>query len=341
MDAVTIALPNKLDLKGAINFSKTLDELPDSKYYIFDFDNVSWIEPFALLHLSFEIRRCRNHRSKAKFEAINFNKSEACQYAAHMGFFYKSFGLNLTDLEEKANNFHIPIKIINVDKLKQSAIDKNIHIGNEIEAHSRQLACILIQQDTGNLVDTLEYSLREMLRNIVEHSEAKQLAYCGQYWPNQHKVEIAITDVGIGIQKSLELNPYLQISSEQEALYYALMPGISSKMYKGKKRNKNDIWQNSGYGLFMTSELCRKGGSFFICSNNAGLYLTKNKKEEISTKIQGTALRLVFDTNNIHAVSNSLASFREKGEVLAQELEMANITASVASSMLMKEVKTK
>ena len=143
-------------------------------------------------------------------------------------------------------------------------------------------------------------------------------------------------DRGIGIQAGLSTNPYLTIASDQEALNLALMPGISGKTYKGAKQNLHDVWANSGYGLYMTSRLCREGGSFFIASGNIGLYLSENKKRYLKTPFEGTALRLTLNTNRLSSLSSMLSRYRE--EACKLDNTGNNImSASLASTMLTRD----
>lgn len=331
-------LPKRLDLENTIKFVNKIYNLSEAKHYVMDFSLVEWFEPFSLLYLGYELKQHRELKPETKFSAINFNKGEANSYAAHMGFF-RSFGLQYGKKpgEVSGNSVYLPIRILNVETLRRRALDEGVPIGQYVEKYARRMACVLVQQDSGNLLDTLEYCFREMLRNVAEHSDAKQLAYCGQFWPNKNKVEIAILDSGIGIHESIKKNPYLQLKTSKVALYASLLPGISGKMYEGKKRKANDIWENSGYGLYLTSELCRNGGSFFICSDSAGVVLQKNNKKDLITNMHGTALRLVFDTRNVIGVEKALSSYRQKGQQKAKELKGAVLTASIASSMLLNK----
>lgn len=69
------------------------------------------------------------------------------------------------------------------------------------------------------------------MRNVVEHSKLDLIEYCGQYWPSRHMVEVAILDVGNGVRRGLRHNPYLNISSDRDALHLALLPWVSGKRF--------------------------------------------------------------------------------------------------------------
>jgi nitrate/nitrite-specific signal transduction histidine kinase len=53
------------------------------------------------------------------------------------------------------------------------------------------------------------YSLAEILRNFLEHSQAQELWYAAQYWQSRNWVELATLDEGIGIRRSLARKPPL------------------------------------------------------------------------------------------------------------------------------------
>lgn len=340
IEKIKIDFPSRLDPGQAITFIDALLKQPESKHYVFDFKNLNWVEPFALLYVSYHIAVYRSSRPEIRFDAVNFQIKNAHLYAAHMGFF-KSFGLDFGKKPGEANggNHYVPIKIFDISRFEQESIDEGLEVGDVLEKHAGRLSRILTREDDGDLVETLEFSLREMFRNVVEHSGAKRIGFCAQYYPKLKKVELAVLDNGIGVTQSLKANPYLQIETDKDALNYSLLPGVSGKAFKGAPKQRKGFWSNSGFGLFMTSELCRNGGSFFICSGTAGVFLKNYSKRNVQANLQGTSLRLVFNTSEIDAVKEALASYREKGQKVASQIKGAIITPSMASTMLSRDFK--
>lgn len=336
--AVSVLIPSRLDTESAITFIQNLHKLPQSLEYVFDFKYLSWVEPFALLYLSYHLATFSDKYPGVSFKVDNFSISNAHLYAAHMGFF-QSFGLDFGKNagEAKGSAHYIPITIYDVDKIRVDAQNEAIDVGDMLEVIARKLACLLTQSNSGELIDTLGFSLREMFRNVVEHSGAKRIGICGQYWPTKRQVEIAVLDNGIGIRESINANPFLIIESDKDALNYSLLPGVSGKAYKGAKHMNKGHWSNSGFGLFMTSELCRNGGSFFICSKASGVMLKEKNKRNINTNLDGTALRLIMNTSSIKTLAETLAEIRTKGYAIASQLNGAVINPSVASLMLARD----
>jgi len=199
---------------------------------------------------------------------------------------------------------------------------------------------LLTQEKTSDLVDSLTYSIREVMRNVYEHSQSKSLEYCAQYWPSYDRVEIAISDNGIGLKDSLLTNPFMKIESYSDAIQQALMPAISSKYYQGIKADNNNPWQNSGFGLYMISRLCRLGGSFLICSGNHGVLLNNEGKQhlELEHNCSGTVVRLVLNTQKLDSLSNMLSSFKNDGYEIAKKIKGVGMyEASSASQMLSRD----
>jgi anti-sigma regulatory factor (Ser/Thr protein kinase) len=330
-------VPDQLDLSTSLGFARALRSQPEAKEYIFDFQQLRWLEPFPMLYLSSQLRRFASQHAGCRFGVANF---EELGYASHMGFF-QAFGLDFGKQpgEAKGNDRYLPITVLAVADLEQEAAASYREIGEVIERRSRRLARMLTQQDCGDLVDTLTYSFREMIRNVVEHSASDSVEYCAQYWPTRQSVEIAILDAGKGLRASLSENPFLQPDNDREALNLCLLPGVSGKMYNGRSSTPYDEWQNSGYGLYVTSRLCGNGGAFFICSGDTGLLLGHSRRQYLKTDFKGTALSLVLRTDRIGALTQSCKRILLEGDRIAKRLsgEQGYLTASVASRMLSRD----
>jgi len=333
---IQVKIPQNLSLKNTLNFCNRLWDLEHSDEYIFDFINLARVEPFSMAYVANELKRFRKTKPKSQFKALNHeNKS----YAAHMGFF-RAFGLKFGNGpgEAAGSRTYLPITILNVAELHKEADDSYDYVGNIIEAKSEKIAKILTRQDSGDLVDTLTFSIREILRNVVEHSGSEIIEYCAQYWPSKNLVEFAVLDTGNGIMQGLSTNPYLNINDERDALHLALLPGVSGKMYKGVKKRKNDEWQNSGFGLYMTSRICRNGGDFFIASNDKSIFLDNTSKQDLKCRYQGTALRLRIDTSQLSSYSEMLDQYRNEGFAAAKKFAGKDaIEPSAASTMLARD----
>lgn len=332
-----VRVPTSLDLSNALKLSLELAAIEDATSIRADFSGVGLVEPFAMLMVSSELQRTAARNRVTKFECANH---ERMTYAAHMGFF-EAFGYETKRSPGKkdGNSRHLPVNVFDCDALRDEAYEGHTEVGNVVEAKSKHLAAMLCGTDVGDVAETLAYSLREIMRNVVEHSESKQLGICAQYWPSKHKVEVAIVDRGVGLRKTLSRNPHLDVNNDKSAVNYALMPAVSGKAYRGARKQRGP-WANSGFGLYMTSRICRNGGSFFIASGDTGMLLTKAKegKSYMPCSYEGTAVRLVIRTDQIKSLSESLKRYREDGFAFQQRYrEIVHINPSAASLMLSED----
>ena len=261
MSTQTFIVPKEHTLEAILQFRRELAGYgAECAEYIFDFQPGSgYVTPFGMLAIGFAIRQFAAARRGATIQSRHIDQSS---YAAHMGY-YQCCGFEVGNPPGKAkgSNTYLPVTILKVEELREQARSTGRDVGDVIEERSQQLARILTQEELGAATEVLAYSLREMIRNVVEHSQSQEVAYCAQYHPLKKQAELAILDTGVGVRATLMQNPHLTVHDDREALNLAVMPGISSKMYKGIKKRDYDVWQNSGYGLFAVSRLCGHEGS--------------------------------------------------------------------------------
>ncbi len=323
MEKHYISVPEYLVFENTISFINSFKLLREQRIYVFDFESLRRIDPFSILLLSSELDIFKKNNPESKFSAKNFDH---CTYAAHMGFF-QSFGLDFGKFpgEAKNNNRYIPLKIYTVSDIKQSARDALVNPGEILEDFAKEISTVLTQNSDKNLADILRYCIREIFRNIVEHSNTKKFGFCAQYLPSLNKVSFSVLDRGIGIKNSLSENPELTLTDDLTALKESLKPGISGKTYPSQINKPTGEWANSGFGLFMTSSICKNGGSFFIASGDSGIYLSQGNEKILNVNIQGSALNLTINLDKKE-------SFRKILTNLHKEIkEFENIKASKSS----------
>ncbi len=174
-------------------------------------------------------------------------------------------------------------------------------LAEAIEEQARSLTWIL----TGSFPDEVDrnviaYSLREVLRNVFEHSTARECFIAAQRWKN-NRVPIAVIDEGIGIRESLR--PVFQLGSDKEALSLTVRPGTTSSPADS---------ENSGYWLYVLSELGRHYGWFALGTGESCLIASQAKKRYIDVKYKGTFVRLDVHTN--FNFSGQLGQIIDRGE---------------------------
>lgn len=295
-----------------------------------------------MVYLAKYIRDFGKNNPSQKISCRGF---EGKSYAANMGFF-RAFGLK-HGREPNAttgNSSFVPFSIIRVQTISDEAKKSWLPAQDIIENRSAQLAKILSREDDGNLVDALTFSIREIMRNVIEHSQSKTIEYCAQFWPAYNKVEISISDNGIGLKNSLKNNPYIQVDCDSDAIQQALMPAISSKNFKGAFIDRDDPWHNSGFGLYMISRICRLGGSFLICSGDHGILLNDEGKNHLflGHNCTGTVVRMVLNTSRLTKLADMLRQYRDEGYEVAKTINgVGYYQASAASQMLSRDFRNK
>ena len=278
-----IKVPQDLTFYNTIEFCKYLDTIEDDEKFTFDFGGLATVEPFGMLLVGAKIRQFMDRFPDAKYYDRNFKHHS---YAANMGFFksmYQDYGGTLY-----GNNHYIPITKIEVSKLIKKSAEKREHVVDTIERESARLSQVL-SNNNDELKKTLTYSIREIMRNIVEHSESDNIWFAAQYWPTKNRVEVAILDEGVGIKKTLKTNRRLKIRSQKDALLLSLEPGITRR--KTTRFDRDDPYANTGFGLYMTSRICKNGGDFTVCGGKKILALHKRGNYFFNTSFSGTAIR--------------------------------------------------
>lgn len=327
---------------NAIDFCNNEYNFENIETVIYDHQNLGTVEPFGMLLAGSKIRELFKKYPDVRFVDSNYKHNN---YAAHMGFFhsvYQKFGNRPG--EATGSSTYVPITNLNVKELRLESYEKSEVVQETIERKSIELSEVL-SRGNKKLHKILSYSIRELMRNIVEHSDSETIWFAGQYWPSKDKVEISLLDEGVGIKQALSFNPNLRIDTDEEAILLSIEPGISGKAfrYKGKMRKQEDtIWKNSGYGLYVTSEICRIGGDFLICSGNNAVLIKNNSHKVKVTNFKGTAIRMRLNVSKINDINeNIITQIVNKGEKRAKEnSEKSIITASKVSRMITQDLES-
>lgn len=328
-----INIPEQLTFRTSIDFCNHLDLLKCSDKYIFDYGNMSFVEPFGMLLAGAKIRQFMKERGSLDYSDRNFKQHT---YAANMGFFksvMQDYGKDPGELP--GNHNYIPITKLSVKALRNESRESREHVVDTVERESRRLASVL-SKDNKTLQSILTYSIREIIRNAVEHSSAEEIWFSGQYWPTKNRVEVAILDEGIGLRNSLSANPRIKAKSDQDALFLSIEPGVTGKIQT--RFDHDDPYANSGFGLFVTSRICMEGGDYSICSGSTALGISSRKPTLYDTSFQGTAIRMRLVTTRLEELNGIIPRLIKEGEKLAKNNKYASsITASKVSTLLIND----
>lgn len=301
-----------------------------------------WTRPFGMLYMAIALRQWRNLYPAVQFYA-SIGNGQAVDYAGHMGFFQtisERILIGKAPGEAYGNDNYVPITKLNIEDMRTTAIKQQRYLedGDLVEIEAKRLATVLTQDFNG--LNLLTYVLRELIRNVPEHSGTNTIWICGQHWKTG-EAEIAIIDEGMGVRNSLELSPSHRpyITSDEEALKLAIKPGVSQAFKLGGKQQSSDVWANSGFGLYTVSNLVQVlGGSFCLASGSQ--FIKVDEEGRISsgdTWFGGTAVKVTvkkISAKNSDALVQELV---KKGEAEAKLIRNAFTKASRPSRGLIRD----
>lgn len=228
----------------------------------------------------------------------------------------------------------VEIYKFDVEELKRESYEKMLYVGEIIEEKAKQiLRDFNINLKTRNFY---AYILREIMRNVLEHSESK--TYNLACYKNKNEFAFKVIDKGITIKKSLDRNPRFNIYDDKSAVTLAIKPGVT-RSYK-RDPHRDDVWQNSGFGLYMVSSLMKKLGYFELKSGSGRIVVMKGKENDFMSinKIIGTEVLIIIDKRIEINIPKTLKELSTKGSELAKNSNFSTYadikTASQASTLI-------
>lgn len=141
--------------------------------------------------------------------------------------------------------------------------------------------------DAARFVPALEWAVHEVVDNVHIHAEAATPGFaCAQYYPNRHRLEVSVVDLGRGLKASLsESHP---VEDDEAAIRLALQRGVTRSRKVGQ-----------GNGLAGTRDIVEaNGGSLSVWTGSCRWRLHRDGEHpphEMPTW-PGTGLRMSLDT---------------------------------------------
>lgn len=298
---------------------------------VLSFADCTYAEPLPMIVLQREVCALIDRHPEVKF-ACKPGHTKFRGYADHIGYFkFLGFEGGNEIGEAKGSGNYVPIQVFDLNEMKVASGDRPY--GEIIEEKASELAHILTQQGSGEVFKALQFSIREMMRNSIEHSLGGKVVFLGQYWPTKHEAEIVLCDDGCGVSKTLRTTQVVQ--SDKEGLSLALRPGISG-VTEFEKSHQDEPYRNSGFGLYVTSRLCSERGVFRIISGNAGLTLGGDDPTLHDWQFNGTSIQMKIRTDGLADVEGRIKSIVDEGEreLAAVGLERKASSASKSISPL-------
>lgn len=291
------------------------------KSFLLDFTRTSFYEPYAMVYFLSFVQRHRKEND-ITFEYTTNPNLNAFGYADFIGFFdFLENGENDFSQFEYRGKTYLPIHLITKKEIREYEHLNQLDMAQACSyfAHERTKFLLQGKKFEENVEKVLTYSIREIFRNVMEHSEAKEIWCAGQYWEKNDEVEMVILDEGVGIKNTLCKNYHIKdyINSDEDAIKFSLYPGLSGVAFERKGRRAPDYGypDNSGYGLYVTSQICKNSGEFLIASGDTYLRMTPSKRKKRKIYHQGTAISLRLNLKELKDIS--ISEIVEEGEKIA------------------------
>ena len=291
---MNIELPEKFEPEFLPAIKDTLNAHQCAETVNIDFSRVQYSKPMSMLVAGSYIRQFVRKRKSEQLNTTGSGVSDANdahRYLKHLGFF--DF-VKLGDLgnrmgEASGSRTYQPIREIKREELEHSITETGETLYDAIMEKSAGIANVLANGGSNlQMRNAFGYTIREIIRNTFEHSEADSCFICAQKWWDG-KAEIAIIDEGIGITTTLQRSYSI---SENEALTEAIKPGITRTHNMTEEEN---VYGNSGYGLYALSQLGSSFGWFRLGSGKQSLVHQKQEIKLIDLPYEGTYVGLHLD----------------------------------------------
>jgi len=322
-----VPLPKFLNEDISREFPLALAAAAPAKSVTLDFSAVEFAYPVGTLIAGREIRRFVRARQAQKLltmvAGIDATKP-AHSFLDFIGFFDFVGIPNKTKIgAARGGASYVPIRRYSRAEVigTQPANSKSIH--NAVIRRAEELTDVLVGcRPESPSYQAVLYSLKEVIRNVFEHSGAEECFVAAQKWSNG-LVEVGVIDEGIGIRASLQ--QAMDCEDDSAAILAAIKPGVSRTMKLGDDNNQHG---NSGFGLYVLSELGRCFGRFTLGSGGAALQIEKGDSRMLPASFHGTfvGLKLADSIYDFGGVLNDIVSV---GEV---DAEAAGITARASRS---------
>lgn len=312
---VRYKMPPSLGMPSVLRICSDLAELSADDHYEINFSDTQHFEPFGMLLAGAAVRRLGSGEAQVSLVGRDDSK-QGHDYARRMGFWLSIGDLDgFESVSTTSTDRTIPVTRLGVDELYRQSGGVDPIRSETVSRAAGEIATTLCGGDTDSpLWLALEYSFRELFRNVIEHSRADAIWYTASTRPSQDDVQVAILDSGRGIRESLADSPYHIHTTDRAAIDAALRPGVSRN--EGVERSPEQtrrileehpgqdpsLYDNSGYGLTVTATLCQEAGQFTVVSGKTSLAFVGRVPVESETSHNGTAIRFVLAPSRLSEV---------------------------------------
>lgn len=158
-----------------------------------------------------------------------------------------------------------------------------------------------LPQMSALLKEKMTEAIYEIFVNAQIHSNCENIYTCGQFFPNEHKIEFTIVDNGIGFKRKINERFDKNLSAVQ-AIEWAV-----------KDRHTTKVGITGGIGLAFLKEFVTKNRGKMQIVSDDGFYQFDSQSESMNTfngSFSGTIVNLQFrtDDNNSYILKKEINS---------------------------------
>lgn len=282
---------------------KTNETLPK---FTFDFNNLKWIDPSGAVLLLETIANLNERDIFVDFIPLEDTSKAAISYGINMGIFQK-LGLSEEVSREEGSTYLAPKKISRSD-VQIFLKEKGHHIEYYFEYISEKISRKVLRYEKLNyddrLSDLFTYVIRELIRNIFDHSKSEYFYYGSQFIPKTSIVELVIADRGLGLKLTIPFDAeerWFNKDTTEHAIKKAFTPGITAA---SNHAYASVDYINSGYGLAMVKSLIlASDGILSLATSDKTITFSVDDQEFKSCEVQGTIIRIRVDLEKLATVN--------------------------------------
>ena len=296
------------------NMLRLTEHLNTNNYYLdledglkISFEQLQFIEPAGAVVFLSTMDKIKEENIPYEIEPINeFKRTAAISYGETMGIF-QQIGVSNAPSSTSGSTYIAPTKI-ELEELRREINIKGITIEQYYEEVSERIvkkALDLLGLAFSQEVEELFiYVVREIIRNIFDHSDTTHYYYALQSYKYSACVEIVIADAGVGLKSTIPFDVeevWYGQNTDEEAIRKALIPGLSAL---SNHSYAPEDYKNSGYGLALVKKIIQKSeGLFSIASGRKSFTATNEEEFFAECDIKGTVIRLRINLNNLKSIN--------------------------------------
>lgn len=294
------------------NMMRMTKHLAEKQYYadepeglIFQFSSLNFIEPAGAIILLSTIDRLREDAVPYEMEPIDNLNRDAISYGKTMGIFQK-LGLSDAHSFSQGSNYIAPTKVVLAE-----LFDSLDFQGKTIETYYDEISTKIVKKILRDLGmgsddvvrDLFEFVVREMIRNIFDHSQTTHFYYGSQLYPATNSVELVIADLGLGLLRTIPFDieeTWFGEPTHEDAIRKAMIPGLSAL---SNHAYAPEDYKNSGYGLALVRRIVeRTSGHFSIASGKKTITYSLSGESVEDCDIKGTLIRMRINLDKLNTI---------------------------------------